>query len=369
MGTHSWIETLNAAKKLGLKTICVSEEGRHEDAADTYSYNVDELIVIKSFKQFSNPNLVRELHDQSAILVPHRGISAYLTQSQYENDLALPMVGSRDILRIEDRNQADNQTDWLRAAGINTPRVFKRPEDIDRLVIIKVQDKNQPLERAFFYAKDYEDYQISAEELIKDDAISKVDLDKAEIQEAIIGAYFNIVFCNNPLAHYSPFKKTEDRWEKERQKGQLQILGLGQRIQTDLDGFLRLRAADQLKLKTIPQNIECGHTYCTARTSDEPKMVKACRQFVNYCATRSKLGFIGVGGLQGVLDKYRRYYVFDTAPRTPGDRASIIAPQTEWQGLNMHGTGQATMAMITTALNLDKATNSNSRVNLARIVT
>jgi len=61
-------------------------------------------------------------------------------------------------------------------------------------VIVKVQQKKKPLERAFFYASSPEEYYRKAEELIKKEVIDEEGLKKARIEEYVLGQKFNANF-------------------------------------------------------------------------------------------------------------------------------------------------------------------------------
>jgi len=65
------------------------------------------------------------------------------------------------VLRAEEHlpNTPKNQLYLLKKAGILTPKTFKSPDDIDRLSIVKVTEKERPLERAFFFASSPEEFE------------------------------------------------------------------------------------------------------------------------------------------------------------------------------------------------------------------
>jgi len=73
----------------------------------------------------------------------------YVGVDGIENEFKIPMYGNRKMLRTEDRNAEKSQYYFLEKAGIRFPKQFEKPEQIDRLVLVKVQRADKPLERPF----------------------------------------------------------------------------------------------------------------------------------------------------------------------------------------------------------------------------
>jgi 5-formaminoimidazole-4-carboxamide-1-(beta)-D-ribofuranosyl 5'-monophosphate synthetase len=188
----------------------------------------------------------------------------------------------------------------LRKAGIKTPKIFAHPEDIDRLAIVKVPEKNRRIERAFFYASSPEEYVRRSEERIKKGVIARDDLSKAVIEEYVVGAKFNANFFWSPL------------------DDEVELLGFDRRIQTDLDGVLDLPADEQLEARIAVQNIEIGHMGATMRESQLERIFDSGEKFVDTCKTEYPPGIIGLFALQGAVDKSLQFCVFDVSPRIPG---------------------------------------------------
>jgi len=148
----------------------------------------------------------------------------YAGYENIEEKFTVPLMGNRSILRTEERNTPRNQLYLLQKAGIKTPKTFNSPEDIDRLVIVKVAEKERTIERAFFYASTPEEYKKKSDERIKQGIITKKALEDAVIEEYVIGAKFNANMFWSPLT------------------GDIDLLGFDKRVQTDLDGILDLPA-------------------------------------------------------------------------------------------------------------------------------
>jgi len=59
------------------------------------------------------------------------------------------MYGNRKMLRTEDRNAVKSQYYFLEKGRHQVPKQFEKPEQIDRLVLVKVQRADKPLGKAF----------------------------------------------------------------------------------------------------------------------------------------------------------------------------------------------------------------------------
>jgi 5-formaminoimidazole-4-carboxamide-1-(beta)-D-ribofuranosyl 5'-monophosphate synthetase len=209
-------------------------------------------------------------------------------------------MGNRYLLKTEERNTPRNQYYLLQKAGIQTPKTFKSPEEIDRLVIVKVPEKQRKIERAFFYASTPKEFKEQAEKRMKKGIITKESLRQAVIEEYVLGAKFNANLFWSPLT------------------GEIDLLGFDKRIQTDLDGVLDLPANEQLELSIPTQNVEIGHMGVTMRESQLEKIFETAEHFVKTCKKEYPPGIIGLFALQGAITKNLDFYVFDVSMRSPG---------------------------------------------------
>jgi 5-formaminoimidazole-4-carboxamide-1-(beta)-D-ribofuranosyl 5'-monophosphate synthetase len=298
LGSHSALETAYGAKQEGFATAVVCEKGRAATYAKYYKNLFDDVILIDAFADVLSHRVQERLRSLNALFVPNRALSAYAGYEGIEKRFAVPLLGSRMLLRTEERSAPRNQRYLLEKARIRVPRIFKRPADIDRLAIVKVQEKRRKLERAFFYAASPEEYENRAEELYRKGVVSKEALSSATIEEFVLGALFSANFFYGPL------------------DGSLELLGFDRRIQTNLDGLLHLPAAAQPAV--IPQNIEIGHEGVTLRESQLEKIFGAGERFVAACRREYPPGIIGPFALQGAIDRALEFCVFDVSPRMPG---------------------------------------------------
>ncbi|RLI34182.1 5-formaminoimidazole-4-carboxamide-1-(beta)-D-ribofuranosyl 5'-monophosphate synthetase, partial [Candidatus Bathyarchaeota archaeon] len=229
LGSHSALEIGYGAKQEGFEVVVVCQKGREKTYTKYYRNLFDHFLILDRFKDMVLPENQEKLRELNTIFVPNRSFSVYVGYDSIEREFQVPLMGNRFMLRCEERNAPRNQYYLLRKAGIPTPKVFSSPEEIDRLVIVKVPEKRRKIERAFFYASSPEEFKAKAEERIRKGIIDEEDLEKATIEEYVVGAKFNANFFWSPLT------------------GELELLGFDRRIQTNLDGVLSLPASEQLE--------------------------------------------------------------------------------------------------------------------------
>jgi 5-formaminoimidazole-4-carboxamide-1-(beta)-D-ribofuranosyl 5'-monophosphate synthetase len=300
LGSHSALEIAYGVKQEGLKTVVVCQKDREKTYTEYYRNLFDDAILLNNFADITKEEYLQKLRKLNTIFVPNRSFSVYVGYKNIEERFSVPLMGNRQMLKTEERKEPKNQYYLLMKAGIPVPKIFESYKDIDRLVIVKVPEKKRKIERAFFYASSSKDFEKKAEQRITKEIISREDLEKAAIEEYVIGAKFNANFFWSPLTD------------------ELDLLGFDKRIQTDLDGVLDLTASEQLDILISPQNIEIGHFGVTMRESQIEKIFDAGERFVSVCKEEYPPGIIGLFALQGAVTKELKFYVFDVSPRVPG---------------------------------------------------
>jgi 5-formaminoimidazole-4-carboxamide-1-(beta)-D-ribofuranosyl 5'-monophosphate synthetase len=300
IGSHSALEIAHGVRQEGFQTVVICQEGREKTYAKYYSNLFNHVLLLPKFADMVHDENQEKMMELNTIFVPSRSFSVYAGYDNIEKKFEVPLIGNRFMLRTEERTEAKNQYYLLKKAGINIPRTFNSPEEIDRPVIVKVPEKKRTMERAFFHASSPEEYNRRARERIEKGVISEDALKKAVIEEYVLGAKFNANFFWSPLTD------------------ELDLLGFDRRIQTNLDGVLDLPAGEQLEMRVPTQNIEIGHVGATLRESQLEKIFESGEKFVEVCKREYPPGIIGLFALQGAVDSELEFYVFDVSPRIPG---------------------------------------------------
>lgn len=317
LASHSALDTCDGATSEGFNTLAVCQKGR-EKTFDRYfrtirdgSGNavrgvVDDTLILDKFSDVLLPQNQQYLMDTNTLWVPNRSFTSYCSIDQVENDFKVPMVGSRNLLRSEERGGPQDYYWLLEKANLPYPKKIEKPEDIDGLTIIKVHHHVKKLERGFFTAKDYDQYVEKSQELIKQGVLDE-DFEKhARMEQYIIGPVFNLDFFYDPL---------EEKGER------VELLGIDWRFESSLDGYVRLPAKQQVELEQdgiIPEYTVCGHNSATLRESLLDKAFEMAEKYVKATQQYYKPGIIGPFCLQTCVDKDLHFYIYDVAPRIGG---------------------------------------------------
>lgn len=324
LGGHSGLDICYGAKKLGFQTLAVCQKGREKTYAKYYKTRdalnragitlgcVDDIILVDKFSDIVKPEIQKELRKRNTIFIHNRYFWVYCDFEAIENDFHIPVFGTRNLLKLEERDQPKNQYFLLEKAKIRIPKIFKKPTAIDRLVLVKVSEANRAYERAFFTAASFDEYREKSQALLQKKEISQDALQKAVIEEFIIGAHVNLNFF------YSPFAD------------EVELLGTDTRRQTNLEGLLRLPAWTQMGLENFPLKfIETGHYAVTVKESLLEKILDLGQRFVRTTQREYPPGIIGPFALQGavVAEEGREdIVIFDVSLRIPGSPGTRFTP-------------------------------------------
>ena len=300
IGSHSALEIMDGAKDENLKTICICQKGR-ELPYRRFKRLADEIILLDKFSDIIYPENQEKLRQSNTIMVAHRAFTAYLGYDNIENNLRVPVFGNRLLLRAEERTAPRNQYYLLEKSGIRHPKLYRKPSDIDGPAMIKVQEATRKLERAFFIASSYEDYEKKSKQKIEQGLVTKQDLDRATIEEYVPGTYFNLNFFVSPLT------------------GETEFLGIERRLQTNIHDIASLSARQQMEIDVPIQYIEVGHTPASIRESLLEKVFEMGDRIAVAARKEYPPGIIGPFSLQSVVTVDLDFVVYDVSLRVPGN--------------------------------------------------
>ena len=299
LGSHSALDVLDGAKDEGFRTVVICQKGREKPYL---MFPVaDEVIVLEKFVDMIKDEVIEKLKSLNTIFVPNRSFAVYVGYDNIEKRFPIPIFGNRYLLRWEERTGECNYYKLLDHAGIRRPKTFSSIDEVDRPVIVKIPEARRRVERGFFIARDRDDLIKKAKKLEEEGIIKLEDLEKqASIEEFIIGAHFNVNYF------YSPILK------------RLELHSIDRRVQTNLDGIIRLPADIQLKLKPVMRMIEVGHIASTIRESLLQKLFEIGEAFVKATQELVPPGVIGPFTLQVLVTPELEVVVYDVAPRIGG---------------------------------------------------
>lgn len=318
LGSHSALDVADGAADEGFRTLVVAQKGREKtydryfraqrDAAGKRTRGfVDECIVLPKFANVIEDSVQERLAKLNTIWVPNRSFTVYTGIDNVEDKWRLPIMGNRAMLRTEERTEQRDYYWLLEKAGLPFPEKISEARDIHELSIVKLHHAKK-LERGFFTAASYAEYQEKSAELLRAGVIDQESLDKARIERYVIGPVFNFNFFHSPLA-------------ARRGEEPIELLGVDWRFESSLDGHVRLPAAQQLTLQgsqKVPEMNVVGHNTATVRESLLEDAFGLAERFVEAAKEHYAPGVIGPFCLQTCVDKDLKFYIYDVAPRIGG---------------------------------------------------
>lgn len=317
IGSHSALDICDGAVEEGLRTIVVAQKGRDRTFSQYLRASrspsdvvergaVDECWVLDKYADVLTASSQEKLRKANAVFVPNRSFTSYASIDEIESAFEVPLFGSRQMLRVEERGHTRDYYHLLERAGIPFPERVERPEDIDALVIVKLPHAKKRLERGFFTAASPKEYAEKSAALLKGGVIEQADLKKARIERYVIGPVFNLNMFHSPLA---------------TREAAIELLGVDWRFESSLDGHVRLPAAQQLALgdeQRVPEYTVVGHNSATLRESLLEKAFELGEKFAAAAKEHYPPGIIGPFCLQTCVDKDLNFFVYDVAPRVGG---------------------------------------------------
>ena len=315
--SHSALDICDGAIEEGFPTVAYCQKGREKTYSDYFRTvrssggrvvrgMVDKAIVLDRFSDVLDPEFQQQMRDRNVIYIPNRSFTSYCSMQAIEDDFRVPMLGSRNMLRMEERTD-DRDYYWiLERAGLPYPEDIGDPEDIDCLSIVKLHHAEKKLERGFFTCASHAEYVEKSQSLLAQGVIDAESLAGARIERYVIGPVFNLNFFYSPLEEDLP---------------QLELLGVDWRFESSLDGHVRLPAPQQMTLpehQQIPEMTVVGHNTATIRESLLETAFELGEKFVTASKEHYDPGIIGPFCLQTCIDKDMNYWIYDVAPRVGG---------------------------------------------------
>jgi 5-formaminoimidazole-4-carboxamide-1-(beta)-D-ribofuranosyl 5'-monophosphate synthetase len=312
IASHSALDTADGAVEEGFKTLAICQEGREKPYVKYFRADrvkgktsigmIDEVMVLKGFSEIMDQENQDFLKMKNTLFVPNRSFTSYCGIDAVEEQFMVPLIGSRNLLRSEERGDKRDYYWLLEKAGLPYPEQIEADE-IDQLVMVKLPHAVKTLERGFFTAASYEEYCQKADLLLRQGVIDQDGLELARIERYIIGPVFNLDFFYSPITE------------------RIELLGIDWRFETSLDGHVRLPAPQQLALnerQINPEYTVCGHNSATLRESLLEEAFELAEMYVATTQEYYAPGIIGPFCLQTCVDKDLNFYIYDVAPRIGG---------------------------------------------------
>ncbi len=291
LGSHSSLNIFKGAKEEGFRTVCICKE---KDAIMYQKYPlVDEIIIVKDFSELLNAKLQERLRKLNVVLIPHGSFTAYLSTEELTDNLNVPMMGNRKLLHWEANRKS--QEEWLRLAGLRLPATFESPDDIDRLIIAKLQGAKGG--RGYFLANSPKGFYKKADEMIKRGLIAKDDIEKIHLQEYALGV--------NVYPSYFSSILNED----------VELLAMDRRYESAVDSIGKIPAQEQLEIEVIPTYTVVGNFPIVLRESLLPEIMRMGENVHKKARELAPPGIIGPFCLETVITDDLKIFTFEISAR------------------------------------------------------
>jgi len=164
IASHSGLDVCDGAVEENFKTVAYCKKGR-EQTYSTYfkaqrdvSGNlirgiVDDAVVFNNFNEILKPENQQQMLDDSVLMVPNRSLTSYCSIDDIEDNFKIPMIGSRNMLRSEERSEAQSYYWILEKAGLPFPEKIEKPEDIDAFGHGQTSARRENAGTRFFHSR------------------------------------------------------------------------------------------------------------------------------------------------------------------------------------------------------------------------
>jgi len=363
LGSHSALDARYGSRNYGLRSIIYTTKARaiiylqniiagraDEEIEDLPSICRRDVVVVndaRSIKKNGEWNLailildsyqdilkyVDDLVDIEALQIPNRAFTVYIGGDEYcskiEKEFAVPIVGSRKLLKIENRGEIEKDYYWFaEKAGIPIPKSYnfsvyskgiRFKEFIDEPLLLKAEHAERRFEREFIFASDSHDLEEKVEKEIELGNLNIDSLRNARVEQIVLGPHGNFNFFLSPLNALEEWGDVDDVFadlnsltlEDARLCLANELLSIDERRESILDGLKRLPVDVQLKLekKIIPSFEVTFHSVISIRESLLKDVLRCANSFVLTLAKYEPPGIIGAWCLQTLItwDKASSY--------------------------------------------------------------
>ena len=283
IGSHTALQILKGAKDEGFKTIAICTP-KSKKVYESYGV-ADEIIEIETYEDYFK--IEPQLVEQNAIMIPHGSFVSYLGHKRVKDDTKVMYYGSKGILEWEADRGMERQ--WLKKAGLNLPKIFSDPSEIDRPVIIKFHGAKGGF--GYFIAHSPEEFK----EKIK----AFPDENDFVIQEYVVGVPMYVHYFHSPLT------------------GELEIMSFDKRYESNADSIGRIAAQDQIDAGIQTSYTVTGNIPVVVRESMLPMFFEIGENVVRESKNLAGVpkGLFGPFCLEGIIDPNLNFRVFEISAR------------------------------------------------------
>jgi 5-formaminoimidazole-4-carboxamide-1-(beta)-D-ribofuranosyl 5'-monophosphate synthetase len=393
LGSHSALDAWQGQRSYGLRSIIYVTKQRAriylqnpmvgnpgEEVEDLPSAVRRDLIVVEDPKDIKKngswkaamiivdrySDIVKyadDLVELECIQIPNRAFSVYVGGDEYcstiEKKYPVPILGSRRLLKIENRGEIEHDYYWFaEMAGIPFPKSYEYEvhekgmrfkEYVDNPLLMKAEHAHREFEREFIFAADSKDLEEKVEREVELGTLTKEGLENARVEQIVLGPHANFNFFFSPLNAEEEWGDADDAFAKvyktELEKARVHLanefLSIDERRETILDGLRRLPIDVQQKIKRVPSFEVTCHLAMSLRESLLKDAHRYADAFLFATRDHEPPGIIGAWCLQTLITwspipgAAVEYGIYDVPP---GKETYMHVPVTQDVALR-HGGG------------------------------
>ncbi|MDG7007652.1 MAG: formate--phosphoribosylaminoimidazolecarboxamide ligase [Nitrososphaerota archaeon] len=286
LGSHCALQVLKGAKDEGFRTLLVTLKAR-EGLYRRFRF-IDEFVVVERFQDILLRDNLAVLKRRNAIVIPHGTFVSDLGVDAIEGRFDVPVFGNRRMLRWEaDRDLKER---LVKEAGLTSPKTFRTPEEIDRLVIAKQHGAKGG--HGYFLAEDAKSFAANRKKQERAGALARGT--PLFIQEYVLGVPVYFQFFYSAL------------------KDDVELLGIDRRYETTADALGRLPAETR---DVTPSYMVVGNFPMVIRESLLDEVYRMGERFVEAARRLAPPGMIGPFCIEGVYRGDGEFVAFEFSAR------------------------------------------------------
>ncbi|MCD6241129.1 DUF1297 domain-containing protein [Candidatus Bathyarchaeota archaeon] len=379
LGSHSALDAWQGQRNYGLRSIIYTTLGRariylQNPMVGKPGENVEDLprLVRRDIRVVNDPKDIKkndnwrsvilildkysdivkyvdDLVNLECLQIPNRAFSVYVGGDErcsvIEDKFAVPIVGSRKLLKIENRGEIEKDYYWFaEKAGIPIPKSYefevyedgiRFKEFIDEPMLLKAEHAHRVFEREFIFAANSADLEEKVRKEVEAGNLDKESLENARVEQIVLGPHANFNFFFSPIDAKREWGDVDD-WYARLYNMSLaearvclanQFLSIDERRETILDGLKRLPIDVQQKLKKIPSFEVTAHVMMSLRESLLKDVHRYADRFLLTTRKYEPPGIIGAWCLQTLItwDKISKY---ELKPQIKIDITQGVEPKT-----------------------------------------
>ena len=137
--SHSALDICDGGIEEGFPTVAYCQDGREKTYSQYFKPKrsssgrvlrgmVDKAIVMPSFNDVMSESMQAEMRKRNVVYIPNRSFTSYSSIEDVENTFKVPLFGSRNMLRMEERTEEQDYYWILDKAGLPYPESIENPE-------------------------------------------------------------------------------------------------------------------------------------------------------------------------------------------------------------------------------------------------